>query len=247
MFCNDRICQFDSNWRTDDHVVYLDEERIFSRTYTCRNCGRSTQQYSFIWYEQAQGDLNLFMKVGQYPALSINPSPELEKALGPEDSGLYTKGLIEFNFAHGIGSVAYFRRVLENKINALLDLIAEAAKNEGADEETLKKIESVKASHRVEDKIEMASQALPKHLKPGGHDPFDKLYSVLSAGLHGESDDECLTISGDAKFRIEYLFKNLTENNEEARRYVKELSAPPKQKAAPSAEPKAASPSVDER
>lgn len=144
--------------------------------------------------------------------------------------------MVDYNFGHGIGAVGYFRRVLENKVNALLDLIVEAARNSQVAGELLEKVEAVKNSHRVEDKIDLAVKILPVHLKPGGHNPLDKLYKPLSAGLHGETDDECLTIFAEARFVFEYLFKNLTESNEEARRYVKELSAPsktPKAKAAP--------------
>jgi hypothetical protein len=176
--------------------------------------------------------LNIFTKIGQWPGLSIEPTPEMTKALGPEDAELYKKGLIGFNFGHGIGAVAYFRRVLENKINALLDLIEEAARNSQVADEHLAEIEAVKKSHRVENKIDIASKILPVHLKPGGHNPLDKLYGPLSAGLHGESDDACLTIFSEARFVFEYLFKNLTESNEEARQYVLRLGAPAKAKKA---------------
>lgn len=226
MYCDHPKCKGPTQWKVDDQVVYFKSGGINQRCYTCRNCGESEQYYQFVWQENK--DDNIFIKVGQYPPLSIEPSPEMEKALGPEDSELYKKGLIEFQFGHGIGCVAYFRRVLENKINALLDLIAEAARNENVASEHIEKIEAVKKSHRVEDKIDVASKALPDRLKPEGHNPFNKLYKLLSAGLHGESDDECLTIFSDAKFEFEFLFKNLTESNEEIRKYVKRLSEPAK-------------------
>jgi hypothetical protein len=223
MYCEHEKCGGLTWWETRDEEVYFKSTFISQRSYTCRNCGDSTQHYEFIWQEK--DECNIFIKVGQYPALSIEPSPELGKALGPEDSKLFKKGLINFQFGHGIGAVAYFRRVLENKINALLDLIAEAARNENIANEHLEKIEAVKKSHRVEEKIDVASKILPAHLKPGGHNPLDKLYAPLSAGLHGESDDQCLKIFAEARFVFEYLFKNLTESNEEARKYVQRLSA----------------------
>ena len=117
---------------------------------------------------------------------------------------------------------------MENKVNALLDLIAEAARNEKVGSKHLEEIEAVKKSRHVDDKIKVASEVLPSHLKPGGHNPLDKLYGPLSAGLHGESDDECLTIFSEARFVFEFLFKNLTESNEEIRKYVQRLSEPPK-------------------
>ena len=223
-YCDHKECKTQTKWETGSEAVYFGNEFIEKRSYTCRNCGKETQYYLLIWQEHE--DVNLFIKVGQWPALTIEPSTELAKALGPDDTKLYKKGLIDFNFGHGIGAVGYFRRVLENKINALLDLMLEAARNAEVGSEQLAEVESIKNSRRVEDKIAVASKILPSSLKPGGHNPLDKLYKPLSAGLHGETDDECLTIFSEARFVFEYLFKNLTENNEEARRYVKELSAP---------------------
>jgi len=208
--------------------VYFTSDPIHERRYECRNCGVNKQTYHFVWQERK--DFNIFIKVGQWPPLSIEPSPELARALGPENSELYKKGLIDFNFGHGIGAVSYFRRVLENKINALLDLIAESAQNANVAPEQISGIEAIKKNHRVEDRIDVASKILPAQLKPGGHNPLDKLYAPLSAGLHGESDDECLTIFSEARFVFEYLFKNLTESNEEARKYVLRLSASPREK-----------------
>jgi hypothetical protein len=227
MYCGHEKCKAETWWDVDSQDHYF-SWGIHQSHYTCRNCGASTQYYHLIWKEYK--DSNVFIKVGQWPPLTIEPSPEMTKALGPEDAGLYKKGLIDFNFGHGIGAVGYFRRVLENKINALLDLIEEAARNAKVAGQHLAEIEAVKKSHRVEDKIDIASKILPAHLKPGGHNPLDKLYGPLSAGLHGESDEECLTIFSEARFVFEYLFKNLTESNEEARKYALRLSAPAKVK-----------------
>lgn len=64
------------------------------------------------------------MKVGQWPPLAIEPAPALADSLGKEDVELYKKALINANFSHGIAALAYFRRVVENKVNDLIDLIA---------------------------------------------------------------------------------------------------------------------------
>ena len=211
--------------------MYFSVGFIEDRHYTCRNCGDKRAYYHFIWQEKEIE--SIFVKVGQYPPLAIEPSPQLTKSLGPENADLYKKALINANFNHGLGAIAYFRRVLENKVNALLDLIAEAAKNAQSGSDDLRHIDGIKNSHRVEDKIKFASKILPAHLKPGGHDPLDQLYTAASGGLHGESDDQCLTIFNEGKFVFEYLFKNLTVSNEEAREYVRRLSTPLKAKAGP--------------
>ncbi len=224
MYCDDEKCKAQTWWDVDNDEVYFKSSFIYERIYECRNCGLSQQYYQFIRQENEHS--NIFVKAGQWPPLSIEASPELAKALGEENAKLFRKGLFDFNFGHGIGAVAYFRRVLENKINALLDLIVEAAQNAKAEIAEITEIEKIKKSHRVEDRIDIASKILPRSLKPGGHNPLDKLYAPLSAGLHGESDDECLRIFSEARFVFEYLFKNLTESNDEARKYVQRLSAP---------------------
>jgi hypothetical protein len=231
MYCDNKKCEQETWWDVNDSRVYFHVAFIHDRDYTCRNCGKNCAYYHFIWQENKNG--NIFLKVGQYPPLAIEPSPQLTKALGTEDADLYKKALIDANFNHGLGAIAYFRRVLENKVNALLDLIAEAARNAQFGTDDLLQIDKIKKSHRVEEKIQFASKILPAHLKPGGHDPLDKLYTAASGGLHGESDDQCLVIFKEGKFVFEYLFKNLTVSNEEAREYVKRLSMPLKAKAEP--------------
>ncbi len=231
IFCDRDECKKETWWELEYTRVEFGSNFIEHKTYRCKNCAKADGKsnnihYLFIWKESEDGNGGLFMKVGQYPPLSIEPSPELAKALGKEDAALYKKALIDANFNHGIGAVAYFRRVLENKINLLLDLIAEAARIEQTGEELLKELETVKVSRALEKRIQYASQLLPAHLRPGGHNPLDQLYGVASAGLHGESDEECLNIFTEAKFVFEYLFKNLTASNEEAREYVRRLSAP---------------------
>ena len=150
----------------------------------------------------------------------------LSDSLGKEDVELYKKALINANFSHGIAALAYFRRVVENKVNDLIDLIADAARNAQFELEQVARIEEIKSDRHLDTRIEFASKILPLHLRPGGHNPLDKLYAVASAGLHGESDEECLRIFEEARFVFEYLFKNLTVTNEEAREYVKRLSTP---------------------
>lgn len=228
MYCDHEKCKAETWWDVSYRDYYFSSKFIEQREYTCRLCGERKQHYQFIWQEE-QGK-NIFVKVGQWPPLTIEPSPELAKALGPEDAKLYKKGLIDFNFGHGIGAVGYFRRVLENKINDLLDLIAEAARNANVPADKIAEIEAAKKNHRVEERIDIASAILPSHLRPGGHNPLDKLYKPMSAGLHGESDEDCLTVFSEARFALEYLFNNLTESNEEARRYAKWLSSPAKAK-----------------
>src|ERR1700733_2849179 len=92
MYCSHEKCECLTWWEVNDKDVYFISGFVKQRHYTCRNCGQSRQNYAFIWQENKSN--NVFMKIGQYPALSIEPSSELAKALGPDDTELYKKGLI---------------------------------------------------------------------------------------------------------------------------------------------------------
>ena len=233
MYCKHRRCEQETQWKIYDSRFFLGNE-IRDCDYICNNCGESGAHYSLIWQEGERE--SVFIKVAQWPPLSIEPPVELATALGKEDSVLYTKALINANFNHGIGALAYFRRVIENKVNILLDLIADAAKTTGVSEADLQQLEQIKTSRQVDRKIEIASKLLPLQLKPpGSPDPLERLYKSYSAGLHGESDEKCLDIFKDGKFVFEYLFRNLSIGNEEAREYIKRLSGSSTQQKPPSA------------
>ncbi len=225
-YCDGPNCEQETMWEVAEDRVYFTLDPFHRAEYVCRNCGKKSINYWFLWTE-SERRFSVFQKVGQFPPLSIEPSPELAKALGDEDTALYKKALINGNFSFGLGALSYLRRVVENKVNMLLDLIAEAAKLSNFESQELPRIEEVKNSHRLDTKIEYASKILPPHLRPGGHNPMDKLYAVASAGIHSKSDEECLDFFQDARFEFEYLFKHLTVTNEEAREFIKRASSKP--------------------
>jgi hypothetical protein len=191
----------------------------------CKSCDQNATNFWIIWQKQS-GEDRTFIKAGQWPPLTIEPPRTLAKALGAADTKLYKKALINASISHGLAALVYFRRVIENKVNALLDLVADAAKAAQVDPSSLQQLEEVKNSKHVDVKIEYAAKILPAHLRPGGNNPLERLYGVASSGLHGESDDECLSLFLEYKHAFEYLFENLTEQNEHAKEYVKTLSKP---------------------
>jgi hypothetical protein len=231
MFCS--RCSAEQLWqiaRMEGPIYFGHEGPPQQIAYYCRNCGQQQQYYWIEWLEvdgtDKDEDGGVFTKVGQWPPLSVEPSKQLARALGKENAGLYKKALINAAISHGLAGLAYFRRVIENKVNDLIDLVAEAAKNAESETQASKDIENVKGSLHLDDKIAFAKQLLPAHLRPGGHNPFDKLYGVASAGLHGESEERCLELFAEYKFAFEYLFQNLTVENEQAREFIKQMSKP---------------------
>jgi hypothetical protein len=226
MFCGNGQCKAIQLWQlceSDSHFFFQWEMPMKIR-YLCRNCGKQIINYWIDW--TINDGVFTFIKAGQWPPLTIEPSVVVARALGEDDVNLYKKALINASISHGLGALAYFRRVIENKVNVLLELVEEAAKSALVHEDELKKIAGVKASKHVDVKIEYAAKILPAHLRPGGHNPLERLYGVASAGLHGESDSDCVGHFQEYRTAFEYLIQNLTEQNEQAEAYVRQLSKP---------------------
>jgi hypothetical protein len=123
--CPNPICKKEQVWETVRRVLYTHDSRgdkrgFTQKTYKCRNCGDSSVTYYFYWSANASGH-STFFKVGQYPELEERVSQSLEKALDTDDLGFYKKALRLRNFNLGIAALAYMRRVIENRMNDMLD------------------------------------------------------------------------------------------------------------------------------
>ena len=128
---------------------------------------------------------NTIIKIGQYPSVADLEFPELEqykKVIEKQGLremkraiGLYAQGI-------GIGSFTYLRRVLENliikaKTEAVIDghITEEQFEFDG------------ERQRRVSDKIKLLKEYLPTVLVTN-----EKIYGVISKGIHELSEEECL-------------------------------------------------------
>ena len=221
MFCSSKQCKKEQRWTCESPKVYLQDE-IKDREYACNNCqGKSIYKYYLIWTgEKGKGS---FTKVGQYPPLENTVPSVLEKQLGATGIDYYRKALTCRNSSYGIGALSYLRRVIEDRMNDLLDLVIETAKASEY-EIDVSGIEEIKASKRFDNKAEFAGKILPPHLKPGGHNPFDILHDLFSEGVHSMTEEDCIDQFDKTKEAFEFLFKNMTLSKEEATAYLQTLS-----------------------
>ena len=170
--------------------------------YRCAGCGRSHRYYLLhVVQLSVRGGGGQYapspskataaiQKIGQYPGWDISPDPELAKKLG-DRVGTFRKGLICESQGFGIGAFAYYRRIVEDLIDELLEDIRQIIPpNELNDYAAA--LEKAKQSKRATDKIEHVKDLLPRSLRPGGVNPLSLLHDALSQGLHALSDAECL-------------------------------------------------------
>jgi hypothetical protein len=220
-FCSHEKCKKEQRWRKSS-PEYGNKRGWGTVEYVCRNCGKNTAAFYFYWGGEDAGG-GVFLKAGQFPPLQKEPPQRLAKKLDKTDLDLYRKALTSRNNSYGLGALAYLRRVVENRMNDLLDLLHEAAKDDGDAVEELKKIEEVKRSWRFDDKIGYAAGILPKHLRPGGINPIDKLHDLASDGIHHRNEEECIEIFDSCKTAFEYVFRELDVQIEDAKAYIASL------------------------
>ena len=162
--------------------------------YRCFNCKRQSIDVLVAGIQDGGR-----MKVGQFPMQAVRVPSSIEKRLGAS-ADFYRKALTSRNEGYGIAAVAYFRRVVEDKTNELIDIVAEAAEAHSVPADEVKKIRAAENRGRPqEDKLKVAAEAIPEVLKPDGANPFQAMYGILSAGIHTQSEEECLQIADDTR------------------------------------------------
>jgi hypothetical protein len=194
------------------------------QTYTCQNCSKCHVSYSFWWGVDSDKS-SKFFKIGQWPALEEPIPPELEKVLKGEDIRLYRNAIRLRNFNLGLGGLAYMRRVVENRMNDILDALHESGVEHKVSKRILARVQDVKAAHIFSKKVDYAALLFPQNLHPDGlPNPMAALHSLASDGLHGRSEDECADIFDRCKVVFEYVFATLRPSVQQSKTFVKNLS-----------------------
>jgi hypothetical protein len=221
LFCGN--CSIDTIWETDLYTNESNRGGFGSKVYKCRNCGSRQTTYYFYWKREDQK--TQFFKVGQYPELEERVSQHLEDTLNPEDLKMYKNALRLRNFNLGIAAVAYMRRVVENRMNDILDILYEAARTHNAPAGVLTRHEEMRNEKRFSVKVDYAGDLLPKNLRPEGHpNPVAVLHELASEGLHAKSDEECVDIFDECRQTFEYVFGKMRIETEEAKAFVKGMA-----------------------
>ena len=183
--------------------------QVSTLMYNCTNCGA---EY-WCWVEAserfAEGDIWI-RKIGQLPPYDISIASDLQNALR-EDAILYKRAQICMSQSFGIAACSYLRRLLENQITPLLESVYEVRKEEGEDVGELLELLAEKVA---ENKIRLANNVLPSLLEVPGDNPLELIYDKLSAGLHRQSEQECMEIATEASQILRYVIVSINDDYE---------------------------------
>ena len=158
------------------------------------------------------------IKVGEYPQYQM-ANIQAMRILDLSDQELFRKGLKAESLGLGVGAFSYYRRVIENYKDRLIDEITKIARNEGLPEDTFAIYLSAKSEQQFKKAIGLIKDSIPRSLFVGDHNLLTTLHTALSQGIHNKSDEDCLMIAG----QVRVVFVRLTEKLQECLRDEQEV------------------------
>src|SRR5664279_2842473 len=105
----------------------IDSEIVF---YRCRHCKKAEKAFPVYVRLNADAKNGQAYKMGEYPPFGPNTPSRVISLIGP-DRDLFLKGRRAENHGLGIGAFAYYRRVVENQKNRIIDEIKRVAQRIG--------------------------------------------------------------------------------------------------------------------
>jgi len=220
-----------NNYWDDDKLSHASSGPIgitFRLKYLCASCGKKLILFYVEFGQTAtmSGKNEVFSywvrKVGQNPPWEINVDKKMQSMLGVS-SALYKKGLVSESQNYGIGAYAYYRRIVEDIIGTLLVSISELIENEKDKVKYTAALEQTKKEKNAEDKIKLIKDLLPVSLRPDDINPLEVIYSSLSEGLHGKTDEECLELADSIKKALSFLVDQLLSQKQSKKDFTESM------------------------
>ena len=231
----------------DQDETKVADYAIHAVAYTCFLCKKETMTIIYREMEFEKRDATRFatgltrsssppsthnvlvsvMKIGQYPEPTVGIPKGVSKNLGKNATALYRKSLICRNHGFGLAAVAYMRRVVEDKTNELIEIAAKLAESHGIDSSTISKMREAADSTKYtsyEEKLNVAATVFPQSLIVGGANPLAILYGLVSEGLHGLGETDCIVIADRTKDVFEYVFEKLQAEIDNRKAFVDKVT-----------------------
>lgn len=199
---------FDDNIPVQESYPF---ERSLSIEYSCRNCQQSLKTFFLIVdpIDENEGTADV-VKVGEYPFYGPTLPSKLVSILGP-DRELFLKGRKCESMDLGIASFTYYRRVVENQKNRIIDAIISVLEKTNAEFETIAKLTEAKREVQFTKAINTIKNLLPKQLYINDHNPLTLLHKALSIGIHNLDDKECLDYAHSIRLVLSEFAERVSE------------------------------------
>lgn len=205
-------------------ILKTDNYEFFYVTYRCSNCQQVQKTFSLAAkIDESREPQGECYKFGELPTYGPPVSPKLIKLIGP-DREEFLKGRRCENQGLGVGAFIYYRRVVENQKNRIIQEIIKVSEKIGAPGEKIEKLREAVNETQFSKALEMAKDSLPESLLINGHSPILLLHRALSEGVHALTDEQCLELAGSVRVVLGELSERLSQALKDEAELVKALS-----------------------
>ncbi len=186
--------------------------------YQCSNCKETLKVYALAAKIDIIGKLHgVCYKLGEFPPYGPPVPSRLIKLIGP-DRDIFLKGRRCENQGLGIGAFAYYRRVVENQKNRILEEIVKVSEKIEASQDKINTLRKAINETQFSTALKMTRDVMPDSLLINGQNPMLLLHGALSQGVHELPDEECLELAstvrlvlGELSERLSILLKDKAE------------------------------------
>ena len=155
-------------------------------------------------------------KIGQYPApeaFFVKFPDEISYFLNEDSRELYGKGLNNLELEYGTGAFAYFRRIIVNEIERIIEALSDPYAPGG--NKIAEAFSNYKESRQKTKFIEDITPYLPKSLQEHGANSLLLLHDAASLSMDELTEKECIKKSKDIDTLFRYLVRKIyAERNE---------------------------------
>ena len=214
LHCTDESCDGIRIFRcVSDGEQYLNSEKyeLFYLKYRCYNCLKVDKTFSLIakvnYHNTPQG---VCYKFGELPTYGP-PVPSKLISLIRDDKEEFLKGRRCENQGLGVGAFSYYRRVVVNQKNRIIEKIIKISEKISAPEDKLKILHDSVNETQFTKALKMAKDAMPESLLINGHSPLLLLHNALSEGMHALTDKQCLELASTVRVVLGELSNRLSQ------------------------------------
>lgn len=155
-------------------------------------------------------DTKIFIqKIGCYPEVKIIIDREISKHFDRETNIWYYKAKNALKKNFGIGSFAYFRRIIEKELIKIIEEIKLLPDAQSVGIQTL--LDEYNNNPKTYVIYENIFQYLPNSLKQFADNPIKLLYTQTSEGLHTLTEETCLERAKSIATILEFTIRKINE------------------------------------
>lgn len=215
LFCKNNACMRIGFFDCINEKPTIKNHADVFLNYKCRNCEKYIKTFSLNVHSLTRSSAKSpysgsLMKYGEFPKYGLpEPTALTNLITDPIDTELFNEGFDCENQSKGIGAYSYYRRMVDNQKDKLIDRLIEVIGKIDPDNAIIAELEEAKKEQHFSKGIEKIKHNLPKELLIDGHNPLKALYRALSVGIHDLSDVECLDYAHDVRIVLTSLLDKI--------------------------------------